>query len=95
MFEGLLKPDNGRRLYRAEEMMLKLLAVLMFVPSLMGCTSERKDLTWVGDEQDVDRCIAEMLEFKAAGVTELAIRLYDDPEESIRLIAERVMPALA
>ena len=33
--------------------------------------------------------------FKAAGVTELAIRLYDDPESSIRLIAERVMPALA
>jgi alkanesulfonate monooxygenase SsuD/methylene tetrahydromethanopterin reductase-like flavin-dependent oxidoreductase (luciferase family) len=53
------------------------------------------NLTWTGDENDIDRFIQEMLEFKAAGLTELAIRLYAEPEESIRLIAERVMPALS
>jgi alkanesulfonate monooxygenase SsuD/methylene tetrahydromethanopterin reductase-like flavin-dependent oxidoreductase (luciferase family) len=52
------------------------------------------NLTWTGDESDIDRITAEMLEFKAAGLTELAIRLYADPEDSIRFIAERVMPVL-
>jgi alkanesulfonate monooxygenase SsuD/methylene tetrahydromethanopterin reductase-like flavin-dependent oxidoreductase (luciferase family) len=52
------------------------------------------NLTWTGDENDVDGFIGEMLAFKAAGLTELAIRLYDDPEDSIRLIAARVMPVL-
>jgi hypothetical protein len=52
------------------------------------------NLTWTGDESDVDRFVAEICEFKKAGLTELAIRLYDEPEDSIRLIAERVMPAL-
>jgi len=53
------------------------------------------NLTWTGDESDIDGFIREMLAFKAAGVTEMAIRLYDNPEASIRLLAERVMPALA
>jgi alkanesulfonate monooxygenase SsuD/methylene tetrahydromethanopterin reductase-like flavin-dependent oxidoreductase (luciferase family) len=52
------------------------------------------NLTWAGDENDIDGFVEEMLAFKAAGLTELAIRLYDKPEDSIRLIAERVMPAL-
>jgi alkanesulfonate monooxygenase SsuD/methylene tetrahydromethanopterin reductase-like flavin-dependent oxidoreductase (luciferase family) len=52
------------------------------------------NLTWTGTEQDIDGFIDEMLAFKTAGLTQLAIRLYDDPEASIRLLAERVMPAL-
>jgi alkanesulfonate monooxygenase SsuD/methylene tetrahydromethanopterin reductase-like flavin-dependent oxidoreductase (luciferase family) len=52
------------------------------------------NLTFTGGPGDVDRFIGELLRFKAAGVTEFAIRLYDDPEYSIRLLAERVMPAL-
>ena len=52
------------------------------------------NLTWTGDENDIDGFIEEMLAFKAAGLTELAIRLYDKPEDSIRLLAERVIPAL-
>jgi len=52
------------------------------------------NLTFTGDLRDIDRCIAELLQFKAAGVSEFAIRLYDQPEESMQLIAERVMPAL-
>ena len=53
------------------------------------------NLTFTGDLSAIERCIAELLQFKAAGVSEFAIRLYGQPEESIRLIAERVMPALA
>lgn len=44
---------------------------------------------------DFDREIERMLEFKAAGLTEIAIRIYDKPEASIRLIGERVLPAVA
>ena len=53
------------------------------------------NLTWTGGPADIDRFIEEMLAFRAAGVTELAIRLYGEPEVSIRQIAERAMPALA
>jgi len=35
-----------------------------------------------------------LLQFKAAGLTEFAIRLYDQPESSIQLLAERVLPAM-
>lgn len=52
------------------------------------------NLTFAGDLNDVDRFIDQLIEFKAAGLTEFAIRLYGEPEEAIRLIAERVMPAL-
>jgi 5,10-methylenetetrahydromethanopterin reductase len=52
------------------------------------------NLTFTGTPDDVDKFIQQLLEFKAAGLTEFAIRLYGQPEESIRLIAERVMPAL-
>ncbi|MBT8422156.1 MAG: LLM class flavin-dependent oxidoreductase [Gammaproteobacteria bacterium] len=51
------------------------------------------NLTFTGTPDDIDRIVAEMQAFYDAGVTEMAIRLYDDPEDSIRLIAERVMPA--
>jgi 5,10-methylenetetrahydromethanopterin reductase len=51
-------------------------------------------LTFTGTPADIDRFIGELLEFRAAGLTEFAIRLYDKPEESMHLIAERVMPAM-
>jgi alkanesulfonate monooxygenase SsuD/methylene tetrahydromethanopterin reductase-like flavin-dependent oxidoreductase (luciferase family) len=51
------------------------------------------NLTWTGTEVDIDRCIEEMVKFRDAGVTELAIRLYHQPEDAMRLIADRVMPA--
>lgn len=53
-----------------------------------------ENLTFAGDLNDVDRFVEQLLEFKAAGLTEFAIRLYEQPEDAIRLIAERVMPAL-
>jgi len=44
---------------------------------------------------DLDHEIERLQRFKAAGLTEIALRLYDDPAASIRLIGERVVPALA
>jgi len=54
-----------------------------------------ENLTFAGDYNDIDRITAQLVEFKKAGLTEFAIRLYAEPEESMRIIAERVMPALA
>jgi alkanesulfonate monooxygenase SsuD/methylene tetrahydromethanopterin reductase-like flavin-dependent oxidoreductase (luciferase family) len=51
-------------------------------------------LTFTGDFNDVDRFVEEMVQFKNAGLDEFAIRLYKDPERSMELIAERVMPHL-
>jgi len=52
------------------------------------------ELTFCGDYSDIDRLIARCEQFKQAGVTEMALRLYDDPEDSIRLLSEVVGPAL-
>jgi len=44
---------------------------------------------------DLDHEIERLQQFKSAGLTEIALRIYDDPAASIRLIGERVVPALA
>ena len=44
------------------------------------------ELTFCGDHSDLDRLIQRLQRFKEAGITEMALRLYDDPEDSIRLI---------
>lgn len=43
---------------------------------------------------ELDREIERLRDFRAAGLTEIALRIYDDPAASIRLIGERVVPAL-
>ncbi len=52
------------------------------------------NLTFTGDNDDIERIIDELKQFKKAGLDEFAIRLYKDPKESMELIAERVMPHL-
>ena len=54
-----------------------------------------ENLTFTGGLDDTDRFVEQLLQFKAAGLTEFAIRLYDEPEDSIRVLAERVIPALS
>ncbi len=49
-------------------------------------------LSLAGDYSDIDRHIDRLHKFKAAGFTEIALRIHDDPADSIRLIAERVLP---
>ena len=51
-------------------------------------------LTFTGDFNDVDRFVEEMVQFKNSGLDEFAIRLYDNPEQSMGIIAEHVVPHL-
>jgi 5,10-methylenetetrahydromethanopterin reductase len=44
--------------------------------------------------RDIDTEIERFRQFQAAGLTEIALRVYDEPEKSIRIIGEQVLPAL-
>jgi hypothetical protein len=43
---------------------------------------------------EIDREIERLHEFARAGLTEIALRIYENPAETIRVIGERVVPAL-
>ena len=43
---------------------------------------------------EIDREIERLRGFARAGLNQIALCLYDDPEASIRVIGERVVPAL-
>lgn len=43
---------------------------------------------------DIDREVERFREFERAGLTEIALRIYDDPGDAIRVIGERIVPAL-
>ena len=43
---------------------------------------------------DLDREIERLREFERAGLNEIALRIYEEPEDTIRLLGERVVPAL-
>lgn len=44
---------------------------------------------------DLDQEIERLRDFAQAGLTEIALRIYEDPAATIRLLGERVVPALA
>jgi len=47
-----------------------------------------------GDESDIDRELERLQAFAAGGLTELSLRLFDNPMEGLQMIGERVLPAL-
>ncbi len=53
------------------------------------------ELTFCGDLSDLDKLQQRMQAFKNGGVTEMSLRLYDNPEDSIRLIAETIGTSVA
>ena len=53
------------------------------------------ELSLSGNYNDLDRNIERLHEFAAAGFTEIALRIHEDPEESIRLIGDQVLPEIA
>jgi 5,10-methylenetetrahydromethanopterin reductase len=53
------------------------------------------DMTLTGGPGDLGRLCEKLLKFRQAGIDEIALRLYAEPADSIRLIAGRVAPALA
>lgn len=52
------------------------------------------NMTLTGDPGDIDRIARHLKELEAAGLDEVALRLHDEPEEGLRLIGERLLPAL-
>jgi 5,10-methylenetetrahydromethanopterin reductase len=53
------------------------------------------ELTFCGDHGSVDALVERLRVFADAGVTEMGLRLYDDPADSIRLIADAIGPELS
>lgn len=51
-------------------------------------------LSSAGDYDDIDREVERFKEYKKLGLTEIAIRVHDDPIDAIKLIGERVLPEL-
>lgn len=51
-------------------------------------------LSSAGDLNDIDREIERFKEYEALGLTDIAIRVHDDPVDGIKLIGEHIVPAL-
>ena len=52
------------------------------------------NISFVGGLDQIDYAIETLKKFKDAGLTEIAIRVHDEPAEQIKLIGEQVWPAL-
>jgi hypothetical protein len=52
------------------------------------------NISFAGGLDRIEPAIETLKDFAAAGLTEIALRVHDDPADAIRLIGERVMPAL-
>lgn len=50
------------------------------------------EVSSAGDFDDIDREIERYREFERAGLTDLALRVFDDPMEGLKTIKERVIP---
>jgi hypothetical protein len=46
-----------------------------------------------GDMDDIDREIERYKKFAEGGLTELSLRLFDDPMDGLKMIGERIVPA--
>ena len=52
------------------------------------------DLSSAGDMGDIDKELERFYQFKEGGITDLSIRLFDDPWNGLKMIGEQVLPAL-
>jgi 5,10-methylenetetrahydromethanopterin reductase len=51
-------------------------------------------MTLTGDESDIERIARHLRALGSAGLDEVALRLHGEPEEGLRIIGERLLPAL-
>ena len=51
--------------------------------------------TSTGDLEDIDREIERIKKFEEAGLTQLSLRLHDDPMKALQIIGEYVMPVFS
>ncbi|MDH3512617.1 MAG: LLM class flavin-dependent oxidoreductase [Gammaproteobacteria bacterium] len=52
------------------------------------------NISFAGGLDAIDKAIATLNEFADIGLTEIALRVHDDPADAIKLIGEQVMPRL-
>ena len=52
------------------------------------------DLSSAGDLSDIDRELDRFKQFKKRGMTDLSIRLFDEPMKGLKMIGEKILPAL-
>lgn len=53
-----------------------------------------ENISFVGGMDAIDKAIQTLHDFEKMGLTEIALRIHDEPDAAIRLIGEHVMPAL-
>ncbi len=96
-FSPFLDPDE-LRLMRAHEQdflnaFLRRTDVIENVPPALVDKMIRH-ISFAGGLDQIEAAIETLRAFAAAGLTEIALRVHDDPADAIRLIGERVIPAL-
>jgi 5,10-methylenetetrahydromethanopterin reductase len=96
-FAPFLEPDEVR-LMRAHERdflnaFLRGTDVIENVPEAL-VTKMIRNISFAGGLDQIEPAIETLRAFAAAGLTEIALRVHDDPADAIRLIGERVLPAL-
>ena len=52
------------------------------------------NLTFTASIEDLDRKLEKLHEYSSSGLSGISLRLYQDPAASIRLLGERVVPAI-
>ena len=53
-----------------------------------------RNISFAGGLDQIEPAIEILKAFAGAGLTEIALRVHDDPADAIKLIGERVVPAL-
>jgi alkanesulfonate monooxygenase SsuD/methylene tetrahydromethanopterin reductase-like flavin-dependent oxidoreductase (luciferase family) len=96
-FAPFLDPDE-LRVMRAHEKdflnaFLRGSPVIENVPDAL-VTKMIRNISFAGGLDQLERAIDTLRAFAAAGLTEIALRVHDEPGDAIRLIGERVLPAL-
>lgn len=96
-FAPFLDPDE-LKLMRAHEKdflnaFLRGSPVIENVPDGL-VTKMISNISFAGGLDRIEPAIATLKAFAAAGLTEIALRVHDQPADAIRLIGERVLPAL-
>jgi len=96
-FAPFLEPDEVK-LMRAHEQdflnaFLRSTHVIENVPDALVMKMIR-NISFAGGLDQIEPAIETLKAFAAAGLTEIALRVHDDPADAIKLIGERVLPAL-
>jgi alkanesulfonate monooxygenase SsuD/methylene tetrahydromethanopterin reductase-like flavin-dependent oxidoreductase (luciferase family) len=96
-FAPFLGPEE-LKLMRAHEKdflnaFLRSTDVIENVPDTL-VTKMIRNISFAGGLDQIEPAIETLRAFAAAGLTEIALRVHDDPADAIRLIGEQVVPAL-